>query len=330
MQDLGGGVFRIPLPLPNDGLRAVNVYALQTTDGLVMIDGGWALAESAEQLRGALAKLDFELGDIRRFLVTHIHRDHFTQAVAIRREFGARVEIGFGEQPNLLRSIEWADGREPVDAFGHLRRAGAGTLGEKLQASTTGGKPSAPHDWELPDGWLHDGSELALGSRTLRVIHTPGHTRGHVVFHDAAGALLFAGDHVLPQITPSIGFEPVRVALPLRDYLDSLRLMHTLPDARLLPAHGPVTASVHERVTELLAHHAERLDASEAVVQAGAASGYEAARALTWTRRRRAFEDLDLFNQVLAVSETAAHLDVLVLQGRLSGKTGTDGVEYYQ
>jgi len=34
------GVHRIPLPLPNDGLRAVNVYVLETADGLVAVDGG--------------------------------------------------------------------------------------------------------------------------------------------------------------------------------------------------------------------------------------------------------------------------------------------------
>ena len=38
------GVHRIPLPLPNDGLRAVNVYALADGDGLTLVDAGWALA----------------------------------------------------------------------------------------------------------------------------------------------------------------------------------------------------------------------------------------------------------------------------------------------
>jgi glyoxylase-like metal-dependent hydrolase (beta-lactamase superfamily II) len=37
------------------------------------------------------------------------------------------------------------------------------------------------------------------------------------VFADHAAGLLFAGDHVLPRITPSIGFEPVPAAQPLRD-----------------------------------------------------------------------------------------------------------------
>ncbi len=100
---------------------------------------------------------------------------------------------------------------------------------------------------------------LDLRSRTLRAIHTPGHTRGHVVFHDEAAASLFAGDHVLPHITPSIGFQPAITRQALAEYLGSLRLMLTLPDSRLLPAHGPVCDSTHARVNELLAHHETRL-----------------------------------------------------------------------
>ena len=40
------GVHRLPLPLPMDGLRAVNVYVIETDDGLVLVDGGWAIPES--------------------------------------------------------------------------------------------------------------------------------------------------------------------------------------------------------------------------------------------------------------------------------------------
>ncbi|MCC5698042.1 hypothetical protein LH612_33405, partial [Klebsiella pneumoniae] len=36
-----------------------------------------------------------------RVLVTHAHRDHYTQAVALRREFGVRVSLGRGEQANI-------------------------------------------------------------------------------------------------------------------------------------------------------------------------------------------------------------------------------------
>jgi hypothetical protein len=98
---------------------------------------------------------------------------------------------------------------------------------------------------------------------------------------------------------------------------------------RLLPAHGPVTASTHERIDELLAHHDRRLDASAAAVAAGARTGLEVARELRWTRRERRLEDLDPFNQMLAITETAAHLTVLAAQGRLR-HSRLDGIDHYQ
>ena len=157
---------------------------------------------------------------------------------------------------------------------------------------------------------------MAVPGRTLRVLHTPGHTRGHFVFLDAEGGALFAGDHVLPHITPSLGFESRPSAAPLADYLRSLARVRAMPDARLLPAHGPVTESVHARVDELLDHHEDRLQACERALRAGAGTPYEVAGCLRWTRRGHHVDELDPFNQMLAVIETAAHLDVLVAQGR--------------
>src|SRR5581483_11898687 len=146
---------------------------------------------------------------------------------------------------------------------------------------------------------------------------------------DEASGLLFAGDHVLPHITPSIGFEPVVARQPLRDYLDSLRLVRELPDLRLLPAHGPVADSTHARIDQLLAHHAQRLDECAAAVAKGAGTAAEAASALRWTRRGRRLGELDLFNQMLAVIETRAHLELLAAQGMLTSSQ-SDGVTSYQ
>ena len=87
------------------------------------------------------------------------------------------------------------------------------------------------------------------------------------MFQDHRGGLLFTGDHVLPTITPSIGFELGARELPLQHYLSSLRLLLTRPDARLMPAHGYPTDSVHGRVHELLGHHAERFDQAERVLR---------------------------------------------------------------
>ena len=320
---VGQGVYRIPLPLPHDGLRAVNVYAVADGEQLVLIDSGWALAESEELLVGALDSIGYRLGDIREFLVTHVHRDHYTQAVAIRRVHGTRVALGAGERPGLEAIQEAIRSRRRPDTA-HLVRAGAASL---LPRGATGGDPGP--NWELPDKWLADGAELRLSSRTLRVIATPGHTRGHVVFYDAAAGALFAGDHVLPHITPSIGFEFPPAESPLRDYLDSLRLMRSLPDAVLLPAHGPVAPSVHARVDELLDHHEQRLTESAKAVEQGAQTAAEAARLLRWTRRQRHFDELDGLNQMLAVTETMAHLEVLVLRGWLTVSVDPDGVAHY-
>lgn len=318
------GVHRIPLPLPNDGLRAVNVYAIEDGDGLVLVDSGWALERSRELLTAALRAIGYELGDVRRFLVTHVHRDHYSQAVAIRQEYGTRVSLGRGEEPSLLglRDPE----HNTTKNLRLLQAAGAHPLLELLQGSPP---PKAdPLEFEMPDDWFDGAGREQLASRALDVVPTPGHTQGHVVFVDAAADLMFAGDHVLPRITPSIGFEVVPAELPLRDYLDSLRLVRGMPDRRLLSAHGPVAESVHQRVDELLEHHRVRLEDTAGTIDAGAGTAYEAALRLTWTRRERKLEDLDPLNQFLAVNETRAHLDLLVHQGKLQSSTRDGVLEY--
>lgn len=313
------GVFRIPLPLPNDGLRAVNVYAIATDSGVTLIDSGWALAESERRLSTALASLGYELGDVDRFLVTHAHRDHYTQAVVLRERFGAQVALGRGEQPTLTALNSSAEDRERA-RIRDLRECGAESLVAPLMASWRDEDFDLAM-WRFPDRWIGPDVQVQVGGRTLAAIATPGHTRGHVVFRDADGAVLFAGDHVLPSITPSIGFEPAPAASPLADYLASLRLLRELPDTMLLPAHGPVTTSVHERIDELVDHHDARLAASQRAVADGAVTAMDVARALLWTRRGRRFAELSLFDQMLAVTETSAHLKVLVATGRLTCDT---------
>lgn len=306
------GVHRIPLPLPNDGLRAVNVYVLQTPEGLVLVDGGWAIASARTVLEDGLAELGAAVGDIHRFLVTHVHRDHYTMAVALRRETGARVALGLGEKPTL--DLLQSGDRTPLSAqLPELRRMGATTLADGMERAVAG-HTIDPTDWESPDDWLSDGVVPLPGGRQLETVPTPGHTAGHVVFHDLEAGLLFAGDHVLPTITPSIGFEPVLQDLPLGAFLRSLALVRSRPDARLLPAHGAVTESVHARVDELVAHHDKRL---QEVLASGGGSPYDVAQVLRWTRHGRTLAELDGFNQMLAVFETAAHLDLLVAQDRL-------------
>jgi glyoxylase-like metal-dependent hydrolase (beta-lactamase superfamily II) len=319
------GIHRLPLPLPLDGLRAVNVYTIETEEGLTLIDGGWAIDESRACLDSSLASIGRSVADITRFLVTHVHRDHYTQAVTVRREVGSHVSLGLGERDSLdvVRG-----GFDTDPAVARLVLAGAPEVAAKWAAhAEEGGRPD-PASWEYPDTWLDGDQRLSVGTRTLDAVSTPGHTQGHFVFADLAAGLLFAGDHVLPTITPSIGFEGAYAAQPLGDFLASLAKVRAMPDLRLLPAHGAVTASTHARVDELVAHHDERLRLCLASILSGRRTAYEVAADLPWTRHATELEDLDDFNTALATMETMAHLDLLAAQGRATREEG-DGVRLY-
>ncbi len=321
------GVHRIPLPLPSDGLRAVNVYVLETAEGLTLVDGGWAIDASREVLERSLAAIDRTVADVRSFLVTHAHRDHYTQAVALRAETGARVTLGAAELPSL-RAIR--AGLEQADPHvAQLRRAGAAELARQWGRLSDGSSADLTV-WEDPDSWLAGDLRISVGDRTLDALHTPGHTQGHYVFAETGAGLLFAGDHVLPTITPSIGFEAVVPDQPLGDFLGSLAKVRALPDLALLPAHGPVAASTHARVDELLAHHDHRLTLClDAFGEGAELTAHDVAAVLPWTRHEHALRDLDVFNAALATMETRAHLELLVARGRLA-RDEVDGTEVYR
>jgi len=307
------------------------VYAIPNGDTVTMIDSGWAVPEARAALESGLALIDYRLADIDEFLITHSHSDHFTLGVALRAEFGMRLSVGRREQPNIQAVMENWDNGFKVQ-FSKLEDAGAGEIADAIRAQLEANPADlrmAEEYFELPDRWLDGGETFMVGEYELRAVHTPGHTDGHIVFVDATAGIAFTGDHVLPTITPSVSFEAHRPALPLRSFLDSQAAMLRLPDMRVLPAHGHVTDSLHARSRELMAYHELRLDDCSAAVAAGAFDALGVSRALGWTRSRRAFGDLDAFNQMLAVSETVVHLDLLVHRGDLTA-IESDGVRSYR
>jgi glyoxylase-like metal-dependent hydrolase (beta-lactamase superfamily II) len=236
-------VYRIPLPLPSDALRAVNIYAIDHGDCVTLIDGGWATAQTAPALERGLAALGYGFTDISRILVTHVHRDHYSEAVALRRRWGTHIALGQGEADTLRAIRAIAEGTEVSSNPARLRAAGATELAAMIEQEPR--RPIESDNFELPDEWLGPGPAIELKDRSLDAIETPGHTRGHLTFLDGAAASLYAGDHLLPHITPSIGYEAAPAASPLGSYLTSLALMKQLPDLQLLPAHGPPGRSTH-------------------------------------------------------------------------------------
>lgn len=332
VEDLGGGLYRIVLPLPGDALTAVNVYAIAGEHGVDLIDAGMAIEQARERLTDALRQLGYGLQDIRNFFITHIHQDHYTLAVQLRTTLRGLITLGEQERANMDAIRDVAAGRAEVGFIEMLGPMGAADLAEQIRGLMRPrlADPQPKLEWSDPDRWLPDGAVIDLHGRTLRAVHTPGHTTGHVVFHDEKAGVLFAGDHVLPHITPSIGFQPVITRTALQEYLSSLRLMLTLPDARLLPAHGPVRDSTHARVNELLDHHETRLAQTLDAAAGGPVTAFEVAGSLPWTRRQRKLADLDPMNQLLATGETAAHLEVLVIRGQLARDRSAEGIDYYR
>ncbi len=238
------GIHRIPLPLPMDALKAINVYVVEGDDGLTLIDGGWSIPVARELLDKSLRSIGSGFGDIKRFLVTHVHRDHFTMATVLGHEYGAEVALGIDERPALellhRASLGEIEGSPFLEV---LRTAGAADIADLWEAGHDGELPDAV-DWAFPDLWLEGDRRFEVGHRTIDAVHTPGHTPGHYVYADQAEGVLFAGDHVLPTITPSIGFTVPAVEQPLGQFMASLARVRQLPDLRILPAHGPVAPSV--------------------------------------------------------------------------------------
>lgn len=96
-----------------------------------------------------------------------------------------------------------------------------------------------------PDRWLEQGDEVSIGNQTLSVLHTPGHTPGHVVFYSDTAKLAIVGD-VLFQ--GSIG----RTDFPKGDHATLInaikeRLLPLGDDVSFIPGHGPMSTLGQER-----------------------------------------------------------------------------------
>ncbi len=332
VEDLGDGLYRIPLPLPGDALTAVNVYAMAGDDGVDLIDAGMALVQARERLTGALAQLGYGLPDIRNFFITHIHQDHYTLAVELRTTLRGLITLGAGERANMDAIRDVAEGRAEVGFIEMLPRMGAAELAAQVREllGPRFADPQPKLEWSDPDRWLPDGAvHRPARPDAARHPHARAHQRPRRVPRRGGRAAVrwrprAAAHHPVDRLPA--GHHPVCRST---QYLGSLRLMLALPDTRLLPAHGPVQPSTHARVHQLLEHHETRLAQTLAAATAGPVTAFQAAGALPWTRRQRKLAELDVMNQLLATGETAAHLEVLVARGQLARERSAEGIDRY-
>lgn len=188
------------------------LYDTDTMEGVLIDPGG-----EAERLR---AKLDEHGVTLKEIWLTHGHLDHAGGADQLREELGVPV-IGPHKDDQF-----WMD-----EIANHWARYGHPGMGRAV----------------VPDRYLDDGDHLELGGVTFDVLHTPGHTPGHVVIVNPDMKIAFVGD-VLFQ--GSIG----RTDFPKGNHaqlIDSIKtkLFPLGDDIRFVPGHGGMSTFGRERTS---------------------------------------------------------------------------------
>jgi len=192
------------------GLIQTNCYVVgceETKEGAVIDPGGHPERILAEVERHGLA--------IKYVLDTHAHFDHTDANGAIVQATGASLALHPEDRPLLEAS------------------GGAALFGMHAD-------PSPPPDLEL-----HDGDEIQVGTLGFKVLHTPGHTPGHVCFYEADEGALFDGDVLFYR---GVG----RTDLPggsWQQLLESIQgALFALPDNTIVySGHGPATTIGEEK-----------------------------------------------------------------------------------
>jgi hydroxyacylglutathione hydrolase len=192
------------------GMIQTNCYLVgceETQEGVVIDPGGHPQRILAEVERHGLT--------IKYVLNTHAHFDHTDANRAIVEATGAPLALHPLERPLLQAS------------------GGAALFG--LQAD-----PSPPPDLEL-----HDGDELEVGKLRFQVLHTPGHTPGHVCFYEPAEGVLFDGDVLFYR---GIGRTDLQGG-SWQQLMGSIqRVLFALPDETVVySGHGPATTIGDEK-----------------------------------------------------------------------------------
>jgi glyoxylase-like metal-dependent hydrolase (beta-lactamase superfamily II) len=168
--------------------RRDNAFLIDGDDGLTLVDVGWASA--SRRLLSVVADLGRKPSDIKRVVLTHAHADHVQGAGLLRRLTGARILVHHADA-RWLRL-----GRVPPDGR-------SGFLGRQIDRV-----PKAHWQPFEADATLEDG-DLVSGSGGLRVIHTPGHSPGHIVLLHEPTRTLLAGDAVFNRGQLGLGPAPL-------------------------------------------------------------------------------------------------------------------------
>jgi glyoxylase-like metal-dependent hydrolase (beta-lactamase superfamily II) len=308
------GLWSIPVPIPNNPLRYVLVYALELDNGVAIVDAGWPTDDAWEALNAGLNEAGGSIGDVRAVVVTHLHPDHYGLAGRVREASGAWVGLHPSDANLLQTRYEDTDGLlERMRELMEMSGVPEDKLPDLAMASM---EIKATLNVALPDVLIEDEQKIDLPGWDFRAIWTPGHSPGHICLYSDEQEILLSGDHVLPRITPNISFHSQQFANPLGDYLESLAKVRALHPDEVFPAHEYRFSGLDERVDALIGHHTERLAEIESILRdRPGISCWDITLALSWSRP---WDQIHDYMQRAANGETLAHLVLLERRGRVT------------
>src|SRR5690242_6537502 len=272
--EVARGLHRLALPLGIHGVSTVSAYLLAGNGADTLVDCGVAAAPTADgdpgpdgtaALEAALRACGSAFERIERLIVTHAHIDHFGLAGEVVRRSGGELWMHRGTELDLAK---YADPDEAVDNR-ELMLADHGLYGPELTETSRGlcdWMPVMPSIGR-PSTLLDGGERFAAGGRSWEVVHTPGHSPGHVCLCNAGDRLLCSGDHLLQLVSPPVTFERGFERDPMGSYLASLERVRALEPATTLPGHGAPFPDGARRAASISRNKLRRLEQIRGMVE---------------------------------------------------------------
>jgi glyoxylase-like metal-dependent hydrolase (beta-lactamase superfamily II) len=319
------GLWSIPVPIPNNPLGHTNVYAFETDRGPVLIDAGWDDDTSWNSLVDGMALAGYRVDDCYGVLVTHMHPDHHGLSGRIHAASGSWIAM-HPKDAAMIPKMGGSDHARSdfVDEVAAML-LDAGASEDEIVVRTRPSGKSRPRMIE-PDRELSDGQRVDVPGWRVDAVWTPGHSPGHTCFRVPDHALLLAGDHILPTITPHIAISRAdRHGDPLGDFIASLHKVNQPDVAWVLPAHEHRFEHLDHRVREIVAHHEAHLESLLTELSSGPKTLWDLAKSLAWNRP---WGELDQMMHRAAVNETAAHLRHLVRREQVTRQRGVRPITF--
>jgi glyoxylase-like metal-dependent hydrolase (beta-lactamase superfamily II) len=190
--------------------------------------------------------------------------------------------------------------------------------------------PGRKHSPQQEIVWSHlkDGDPVFIGDYMLECLDTPGHTWGHICLYEANKKILFAGDHILGDITPNIQAWRTDDD-PLQSYIVSLDKVSKLDIDLTLPGHRNFVRDTRGRIEELKTHHLDRCNEVLDILRQGEKHAYQTASQMSWEIRAKSWDDFPLMQKWFATGEAIAHLRFLVKRGLINSRTSADRTIFF-